>query len=102
MSAIAGRIARKAIIEDGLPRGESSGVRFAIEEVEIVLAEEEIRTVNRIGIGTRRGNRYVLNSDRIGAGAASIVIGRVNEQVKRNIQREEIHLRAVKRCGTGC
>ncbi len=63
-----------------------------------MLPDEELSKVNRIG-SCRRGNRYVLYSDRIGAGAASIVTGRVNEQVKRNIQRKETHLIVAKYCG---
>src|SRR5439155_2252337 len=55
------------------------------KEVEVMLADEEFRAVNCIGT-CRRGNRYILHSDRIGARAASIVNRRINEQVKRNIQ----------------
>src|SRR5437016_5731946 len=73
-------------------------VRLAVEKVEVVLADEEFRAVNRIAT-RRRGNRYVLYSDCIGAGAAGIVTCRVNEQVKRNIQWEVIHRSAIERCG---
>ena len=47
-----------------------------------------------LGHAAAGSDRYVLYSNRIGAGAASIVTGRVNEQVKRNIQWKVIHLGA--------
>ena len=80
------------------PIGETTGIRLAIEDVQIVLTDEEFRAVNRIGTRPRGNHRYVLYSDRIGAGAARTVTGRINEQVKRNIQRKKIHLLAIYRC----
>src|SRR6185503_1173066 len=89
MNAITGRIARSAVVECRKPTGEPSGIRLAAEEIEVVLPDEVFRAVNRIGGWTScRSNRYVLNSDRIRAGAAGIITGRVNKQMKRNIQRE--------------
>ena len=73
----------------------AAGVRVAVEKVDVVLEDEDVRAVNRIG--TRRGNRYVLHFDRIGAGAEIIVTLRINEQVKWNIQGKMLDAKC---CGT--